>query len=258
MFSFNLFKKSKSQTQKPSLEGVHLDIGHIQGAVEVVEGFPRVKWPQVQQAVRAYSQHPAIDQIWTELAVQWLGIIQCKLGDSYKIYESKHLLLLSAQLPGAAKHLLKIGDAACEHFGKLLQRRSHSPGSGKHVELILDTPTIYYDYISCFYPEAEREYGTSAGMHISSDGYRHTVVNGASSKPLRTLVHELAHNAVFDRPLPRWLNEGLANLRRTWCRIIARQSLMPGKLEFNSVIGLGLAWTISGMAERLDGLHPSA
>jgi hypothetical protein len=44
-------------------------------------------------------------------------------------------------------------------------------------------------------------------MHLSR-GYRHTAMNTAHSLP--TLVHELAHDMVFDRALPRWVNEGLA------------------------------------------------
>jgi hypothetical protein len=92
----------------------------------------------------------------------------------------------------------------------VVSRTAQEQGKGKHVVLLFDKAArYYYDYISYFYPDAEKEYGTSGGMHISR-GYRHTVLNGASSTIARTLVHELAHNMVSDWPLPVWLNEGLA------------------------------------------------
>jgi hypothetical protein len=210
MFSF--FKKPKPQSSKPSLEGVDLHDLHltnIPGAVEVIDGFPRVHWKAVRQASEPYANHPAVDQIWTELAAQWLGIVARRLGEPYQIYESNHLLLLSAQAPGAARNLLKIGDAAYDRLTALIHQNDPPGSMGKHAVLMLGTRTIYYDYISYFYSESDHEYGTSSGVHVSR-GYRHTAINGISSQPLRTLVHELAHEMVFERPLPPWLNEGLA------------------------------------------------
>jgi hypothetical protein len=204
---FNFFKKSKSAPAKPSLDDVDLDLPEIPGAVEIIDGFPRVHWSRVRKAAEVYAKHPALDQIWTELAAQWLGIVSRQLGGDYRICESDHLL--SAQVPQAARHLLEIGDAAYNRLAGLLRRESHPRGMGKHAILLFDTTASYYDYISYFYAETDRGYGASSGVHISR-GYRHTAINNKSSAVLRTLVHELAHDMVDNLPLPRWLNEGIA------------------------------------------------
>lgn len=208
------FKKSRTEPAKaeakmPPAELPDLHIGEIPGVVENVDGFPRVKWSLVREAVKPYAEHRALDQIWTELAAQWLGIVRRHIGEDYEIFESQHLLLLSRQGSAEAWRFLEVGDAAYERLQLLLDRKSEARELGKHVVLMMGKSTIYYDYISHFYAESDEAYGQSGGVHISR-GYRHTVINGNRGNGLRTLVHELAHDLVFDRPLPRWLNEGLA------------------------------------------------
>ncbi len=205
---FNLFKQSKPVTPEPSLEGIDVHIKEMPGAVAQVEGFPRVDWDRVREAVKPYSQHPALNLLWTELAAQWLGLIREHTAQLYDIYEGKHLLLLSAHERAAAMRLVKFGDDAFERLERLLQRSQQQRGFGKHVVLQMKGQPDYYGYVSYFHAEGER--GKSAGVHISS-GYRHTVINGGYKESVfRTLVHELAHDMVWERPLPRWLNEGLA------------------------------------------------
>jgi len=203
---FGLFQKPPSRASKLSIDDVNLHIEELPGVIEVVDGLPRVHWSRLQQAVTPYRAHPALNQIWTELAAQWLGVIRRHVGERYQIYESCHLLLLSPQTLGEARRFLEVGDAAYQRLEHLLQRPALARGLGKHVVLVFQPASLYYDYIACYYPESDRVYGASGGIQIS-DGYRHTVLNGPS---LRILVHELAHDRVSDRPLPLWLNEGLA------------------------------------------------
>ena len=93
---FNFFKKTNPQKEKPSLDDVDLDIESIPGAVEIINGFPRINWSRVTKTAEAYSKHPAIDRIWTELAAQWLDIVSRHFGDRYRIREGERLLLLCA------------------------------------------------------------------------------------------------------------------------------------------------------------------
>ena len=187
--------------------------------MEIIDEFPRVHWPVVRKAVEPYKNHPAIDAIWTEIAAQWLAVIRDHLGGRYRIYRGKHLFLLSAGEPRAVRRTLALGDAAYERLDGVLCRTAEERGLGKHVVLMLDTQKIYYDYISYFYAESEREYGMSAGKHLGT-GYRHTVVNAVYRHSEHTMVHELAHNMVTRRPLPLWLNEGLAQ---------TMEDMVPGK-----------------------------
>ena len=191
-------------------KGVKLRLEEIPGALVGVDGFSRMQWPRVAEAVKPFAGHQAVDEIWTALAAQWLAVVGAHLGKHYRIYHGEHLLLLSAQTPMSAKNTLATGDAAYKQLEQLLQRKTEARGLGKHAVLVLAAQKVYYDYISHFYPESDRVYGMSGGVHITR-GYRHTVVNEEGNRSiLRTLVHELAHDMVHDRPLPRWLNEGLA------------------------------------------------
>ena len=215
---FNFFRKPKPPEPKPSLDGIEFQIEQIPGAIEIIEGFPRVNWTLVRESLSVYSKHPAIDQIWTEAAAQWFEVIARHLGNDYQIVESKHLLLLSAQPAGEARRFLEIGDDAYERLACIVQENLRASGLGKHAVIVLKTNKEYYDYIEHFYAERNGEYGTSSGVHISA-GFRHTVINAASATKLRTLVHELAHDTVSGRPLPRWLDEGFAQFAEEMVRI---------------------------------------
>jgi hypothetical protein len=59
------------------------------------------------------------------------------------------------------------------------------------------------------------------------DGYRHTVINGIYASHT-ILAHELAHAMVSARPLPLWLNEGLAQMAES----LARNR--PGAIEMTA------------------------
>ncbi len=205
---FQLFRK---QPAKPAELPCPIDfsINDVPGALEVIDGFPRVHWSKVREAVKPYADHPALDQLWTEIARQWLRAIRDHLQDDYAIYESEQVLLLSAESPHAARDVLQLGSHAYERLQVLLPAKAPQNESSKHVVLLLKSTASYYDYISYFYAESDRVYATSGGVHFSGD-YRHTAIDGGCKSHDRTLVHELAHEAVSDRPLPRWLNEGLA------------------------------------------------
>jgi hypothetical protein len=203
------FNRSKAPEAAPSLAGIELYIREIPGAIEIVQNFPRINWELLHEAAAAYKAHPAINALWTELAAQWLGILRDHLDAGYEIYESDHLLILSRANDTDIKKLAKLGDQAFSFLENLMRRSATERGFGKHAVLIIENRAAYYDYLAPFYPERERSYGTSAGAHIGL-GYSHTVICGACRPFERTLVHELAHNLVRHRPLPRWLNEGFA------------------------------------------------
>lgn len=204
---FNLFRKSASA--KAPLEGINIDIRRIPGAVEVIDKVPRIQWAKVREAVKPHAEHPALARIWTEIAAQWLGILRDHFSAGYNLYEGEHMLLLSADDPGPSRRLLSTGDHAYRRLDKLLNRSEEERGHGKHVVLLLKTNEQYYDYISHYYAEREQPYGVSAGVFLRK-GYRHTAINAVCRSSHRTLVHELAHNMVALRPVPLWLNEGLA------------------------------------------------
>lgn len=207
---FRFLRRNRPEASVQSLHDVDLDLERIIGAVKREEGYPRIDWSVVQQAAAHFDKHPALDQIWTELASQWLELLGNHLGDRYRIFESQHVLLLSAQPSDEARRFLEVADAAYARLQDLIAPSKEALGCGKHVIFMPLGNDAYYDYVSFYHPDEDSNRGASAGMHIGR-GYKHTVICGhATGAYLRTMAHELAHNMVSHLPLPLWLNEGLA------------------------------------------------
>jgi len=202
-------RKRTPSTPEASLNDIELHLREIPGALSTADAIPRIDWTKVREAIVPHANHAAINQLWTELAAQWLGILAVHLAGSYEIYEGSHLLLLCARPVGESKRLLRLADDAYDRLARMINPNPGSGCPGKRAIIILDKTSLYYDYISYFYADSDRAYGASVGMHTSR-GYGHIVLNGNSKSMLQTLVHELAHALVADRPLPVWLNEGLA------------------------------------------------
>lgn len=206
---FNPFKKRTPNSATVSLDDVDLDLEQIPNALGVYEGIPRVDWKSVRADVDPYRDHPGIDRIWTELAAQWLGILGRTLGPSYRLFEGKHLLMLSPSPPERVRLLLDTGDAAYARLQNLIPRTPGQRGFGKHAVIVAGANTHYYAYVSYYQPEQEKTIVTSGGMFLKH-GYRHTVINGNRNADYRALVHELTHESVSHLELPLWLEEGLA------------------------------------------------
>ncbi len=193
----------------PSLDDVDLHIRRIPGAIELATGYPRINWPVVHHAAEAYANHPDFKQIWIELCVQWLGVLAEHLGNDYTVYESTSLVAISNQGMTETRRVLMLGDDLYLRLQSLAGTTRIKQDLGKHAVIALRTAAEYYDYICHFYPDEQRTFATSGGVHIST-GYRHTVINGPLASAGRTLAHELAHDMVSGRGLPLWLNEGFA------------------------------------------------
>ncbi len=208
--SFTFLRRNRPAAPAHSLDDVDLDLERIFGAVKREEGYPRIDWPIVRQAAAHFENHPALDQIWTELGAQWLDLLRQHLGQRYQIFESEHVLLLSAQPSDEAQRFLEVADAAYARLQDLIAPSEEALGWGKHVIFMPMGIDAYYDYVSFYHPDEDSNRGASAGMHIGR-GYKHTVICGHTTGAyLRTMAHELAHNMVSHLPLPLWLNEGLA------------------------------------------------
>src|ERR1700691_3376728 len=91
----DFFRKSPPKPA-PAVESISLDLKDIPGTIEIVEGFPRVHWSKVRESISRYEAHPRLDALWSALAADWLDAARDRLGGNYDIYESDHLLLLSA------------------------------------------------------------------------------------------------------------------------------------------------------------------
>src|SRR5262249_25550872 len=106
--------------------------------------------------------------------------------------------------------LLSVAERCRQHLLAVLPGVANFHSPGKYAILALKDQEDYYKYISSYYPEGH--HGSSAGVHVK-EGYPHIGLNGAAvSVADRTLAHELPHASVAYLELPRWLDEGLAQV----------------------------------------------
>lgn len=174
-----------------------------------LDAFPRPDWPAIQGWKRAWiakeDEHDAMQQVTRH----WLTRLRDALGEAYTVVESEHFLFVSALEETARARTLQFLEHARERLVHILGDVAWTDGKGKHVALRFTNLEDYYAYISHYY--ANGKHATSGGVFLHK-GYAHIAYYELLSmnEERATLAHELAHNLVAHLPLPRWLNEALA------------------------------------------------
>lgn len=196
-------------------------------------GFPRVDWARVKASFEGVCDSADLDLGMTQVARHWLAKTAQALGPSYRVWEDGDFLWL---LAGNAKRTSRIEQAVAPAWRRIINlvanERSATLLGGnamKRAILVFEDIDLYYDYVCAYYPDRDYPFGATSGMYIKT-GYPHVVLNAPGGKvSLETLVHELAHGAVDQLPLPRWLNEGFAQLMEDMVRPAHRRrfSLTP-------------------------------
>ena len=186
----------------------------FRSAIYETNGLPRMNWEQARNIITQHLQ-PHLNAGGLSHAVRWwLELMAAAAGPQYRVFEDSDFFILLSGDVGRARRILEAVQPAWRLIGKLMERDATSDSRDstlpKQAIIIFDDPERYYDYICEFYPDQHQVFGTSSGVYIS-DGYPHIVLNAPGNVvSLQTLVHELTHSAVDSLPLPRWLNEGMA------------------------------------------------
>ncbi|MEM9294533.1 MAG: hypothetical protein AAGA57_01920 [Planctomycetota bacterium] len=115
-------------------------------------------------------------------------------------------------LPG--RELVAVAKLATSSIGRLqrmLGERAFELAPWGAVVVAFADRDHYYRYVSAFTGDGEQ--GASAGMMIGGV-YPHIALwgRGETWQAYATVAHEMLHLAMFGVPLPRWLEEGLAQL----------------------------------------------
>jgi tetratricopeptide (TPR) repeat protein len=182
----------------------------ILGSIPIVSGFPRPDWERIGEWVSAQCSEDDPDEVYTNLARQWLAMVKEAVGDGYELVESDNFLILTASDQKNSAHLTRIAERALKEMVDGLPGIAAKSGYGKFVCLAFRDIDTYYEYISYFFPEGE--YGATGGMYLSQ-GYAHFVLNHAAQQFLEpTLVHELTHACLHRHALPLWLEEGVTQV----------------------------------------------
>lgn len=188
-----------------------LSLHAIPEAFEKGERFITPNWARIGDWVDENIPRDRLNEVWTQLARQWLEMLREVLSESYTITESEEFVLVANGDARLNNRML----ASCEHARRTILKTlpdvACDEGYGKHVVLAFADTEDYYDYISDFYPE-EGEFALSGGVFLDQ-GYGHFAICLAyGDDHERTIAHELNHNLLRHLPLPLWLNEGVTQV----------------------------------------------
>ncbi|MEO1527167.1 MAG: hypothetical protein AAFX06_17135 [Planctomycetota bacterium] len=185
-------------------------LSKIADAIEIREGLPRPKWDVIAAWANANHDAAQLDEVWTQLARDWITCLGKSLPAGYELHESPEFLLLAAD-ESLGQKVLRFSERARRIILKTLDGVASTQGYGKHVILLFADAENYYDYVSDFYPD-EGEFAGSGGMFLDV-GYGHFAICPVFDAAYeRVIAHELNHALLRHLPLPLWLNEGVTQI----------------------------------------------
>jgi len=175
--------------------------------------LPYPHWERIGDWIADHVEAGDFAEGYNHAVRLWLTKLADAAGPGLNLSESTHFILLSPFESNGRKWTLKILENARRTIHDALGTLAWSDAWGKQVVLIMDHEP-YNLYISHYFPGDYM--GRSAGVMITGGGYAHIAAQAPPKKnfsdtPLiRTLAHELTHNALCQLGLPRWLDESLA------------------------------------------------
>ncbi|HUD83001.1 MAG TPA: hypothetical protein VMQ67_05840 [Candidatus Saccharimonadales bacterium] len=188
----------------------YVDFALLSDFVSTAEGFPYPNWKKISSHIRQNFPKNDWQEAFREAVVQWLEKLITAFVPSYFLAESDNFFLVSGQAKNERQELLQFAEKARAQIQNQLRGVNLGETFGKQVILLFHELDDYYRYISHFYPEGT--HNLNWGVFLRG-GYAHVALPLLNGKNIRsTLVHELAHNALFMLPIPRWLNEGIAKV----------------------------------------------
>ena len=177
--------------------------------INEIDGIPRPDWNGIYEYVDKNLINTNQDELWNNIAKNWMNSLIDILSGNYKIHESDNFILVTTESERYTSNFLKFLESSHKKTLASLHGIASDEGFGKYVVIIFDDIDNYYSYMSYFYPE-DGEYGLSSGVYLN-EGYGHFAFPYQELSYAETIAaHELTHALLAHLPIPRWLDEGLA------------------------------------------------
>lgn len=175
------------------------------------DGLPAPKWDLAATWIGSQCETEK-DQflLWNDFLRMWLCQLAPALGPEYEWGESGNFLAMGWRSDGLIAPALNLAERCGSLLLNVMDGVAGVSIPGKQVILLLRSPEDYYRYISLIYPEGNHT--SSMGVHIR-EGYAHIAILGKKMEFVESIVaHELTHAFFHHLDLPRWLDEGLAQM----------------------------------------------
>ncbi|SFD97380.1 hypothetical protein ABL840_20620 [Variovorax sp. NFACC27] len=201
---------------------------HLSQHLSLHEGFPAMKWAEVESWLSDTESPAAQAHAWEAAEKAWLLHFRQALGPAFQLREAESAMLLSSLDDGVARATLHYMVRTLARVAATLDGLAQIPSWGKDILIVFDDAESYYRYVAHYYPD-QGEFAFSSGMYIN-DGCAHFVTVKADLSAIEPVIaHEMTHSCLAHLPLPLWLNEGLAV--NTELRITGGSGSYPGTHE---------------------------
>lgn len=183
-----------------ALEG---QVAWRQDATVPIPDWANLPWPET-------ADDATLNRHANGLAAAWLDATARSLAVAHRRAESDHFMLLSPWEARPARLLLDYLERSRRRVLAALPEIARDQGYGKTAVMVFADEDSYYRYVANYGSPSDAPEALSSGMFIDA-GYGHFVfVQGPFEGMEPVVVHELTHCLVRHRPIPAWLNEGLA------------------------------------------------
>lgn len=178
--------------------------------------FPQPDWTAIENSLELRDRTFAeLDAFWTERAREWVHLLRDALGAGYRGYESQNFWLISSQPESTCRRLIAWAEATRAKVNRVLgEAAATGELYGKVPILVVHDADTYYEYYAGYV--ADGEHALSSGVYLNRD-YGHFLFSYTNlTEAEAVLAPELTHALVSHLPLPRWLDEGVAQLCEEW------------------------------------------
>jgi hypothetical protein len=226
------------------------DAASASGAFREADGFQRADWQVIEHWIEVNVSLLGFEAARNEAALYWIGLLRDDLGASYYVLTSTHAVLLTDKPLETARWLLSYIERVDVTIRARLSGVAWRGASAKKVVLIFSELDDYYQYLAYYLKEGVQP--ASGGVCIPW-GFTHVAMPWRDeASAANTIVHELTHDCLAHKPLPRWLDEGVA---MTLERAIGPPHSYPGQGEQNLLYTRSINWQPPLMWEELAERH---
>jgi hypothetical protein len=177
----------------------------ISDAIRHRQGFPLPDWKAIEATLGDPPGSAAPDL--KDAAIRaWVELLSPQLGQRYFICEAGPLLCL---IPFAQKQSQLLAESASAGFARILSELGEAarPPSNLVVVILFNDRASYQQYASCFIQGP-----TVAGVALDGDVQQILVHGETPDEVLSAVLHHMAHLCLSHLRIPRWLDEGLAQI----------------------------------------------
>ena len=191
-------KEQKASVPAPvaELDGQSLDIA---ATARLHEDLPHPDWRKVYEWIDGFDDERR-EQAFLACERAWLGMLARALGPDYRVFESRHALVLSSRPKNEAEAALAFVDGARRRVRRLLEELAGEE-TGKEVLLAFADRESYSRYASYYCPKLDESL-VSAGMFLHAEREHFIVCGEQMWKIEPTIVHELTHAQLSHLKLP--------------------------------------------------------